>query len=76
MITDALQKQRLFLNLDCVGDTSLKISQRFLWPLTFISPLLMAEQFDYENLDLDALMGMDVQVTSAMKRTQSAFDTA
>jgi len=76
VITDALQKQRLFLNLDCVGDTSLKISQRFLWPLTFISPLLMAEQFDYENLDLDALMGMDVQVTSAMKRTQSAFDTA
>lgn len=64
------------MNLDCVGDTSLKISQRFLWPLTFISPLLMAEQFDYENLDLDALMGMDVQVTSAMKRTQSAFDTA
>ncbi|MEM5508004.1 TonB-dependent receptor [Pseudoalteromonas sp. AS71] len=54
----------------------MKISQRLFWPLLFVCPLVTAEPFEDEDLDLDALMGMDVQVTSAMKRAQSAFDTA
>ena len=54
----------------------MKISQRLFWPLLFVCPLLAAEPFEDEDLDLDALMGMDVQATSAMKRAQSAFDTA
>jgi iron complex outermembrane receptor protein len=53
-----------------------KTSQHFLWPLLFISPFIAADPFEDEDLDLDTLMGMDVQVTSAMKRAQSAFDTA
>lgn len=54
----------------------MKISQHLFWPLLFICSLAVAEPFDDEDLDLDALMNMDVQATSAMKRAQSAFDTA
>ena len=47
-----------------------------MWPLLFITPFVAANSLDDDDFDLDALMGMDVQATSAMKRTQSAFDTA
>ncbi|WP_144211366.1 TonB-dependent receptor plug domain-containing protein [Shewanella donghaensis] len=43
--------------------------------LCFISPFVAAED-KIDDLDLESLMSMDVQVTSAMKRSQSAFDTA
>ncbi len=52
------------------------LSKNLIWPVIFISPLLIAETFSDEDFDLDALMGMDVQATSAMKRAQSAFETA
>ena len=54
----------------------MKISHQSLWPLLFLSPLVIADPFEDAELDLSALMEMDVQVTSAMKRAQSAFDTA
>ncbi|GAA58390.1 iron complex outermembrane recepter protein [Pseudoalteromonas sp. BSi20652] len=54
----------------------MKISQHSLWTLFFVSPILIADPFEDSDLDLNALMEMDVQVTSAMKRAQSAFDTA
>ena len=54
----------------------MKISQHQLWPLLLICFFATAEPFNDEDLDLDALMDMDVQATSAMKRAQSAFDTA
>ncbi|WP_438270810.1 TonB-dependent receptor plug domain-containing protein [Shewanella metallivivens] len=45
--------------------------------MMLVSPLAMAEEpLNDLDLDLDSLMAMDVQVTSAMKRAQSAFDTA
>lgn len=52
------------------------ILQRFLLTTLFITPLLAAQTFNNSDLELDTLMGMDVQTTSAMKRAQSAFDTA
>jgi iron complex outermembrane receptor protein len=70
-----LLKQQLFI-LYSLGDTSVKIAHGMIWPLLFVNPFAVAGSLDDENFDLDALMGMDVQATSAMKRAQSAFDTA
>ncbi|ASM51873.1 hypothetical protein PESP_b0288 [Pseudoalteromonas espejiana DSM 9414] len=47
-----------------------------LFSILIVSPMLAADPLNDDDLDLDALMGMDVQATSAMKRAQSAFDTA
>ncbi|MCT8987578.1 Plug domain-containing protein [Shewanella phaeophyticola] len=45
--------------------------------MMLVSPIAIAEEpLSDLDLDLDSLMAMDVQVTSAMKRAQSAFDTA
>ena len=59
-----------------VQEILVKLSRRFFWPLLLICPIVAADPFEDDDLDLDALMGMDVQATSAMKRAQSAFDTA
>ncbi|KPZ70262.1 Colicin I receptor precursor [Shewanella sp. P1-14-1] len=47
----------------------------FLMPLVILSPMTYAAG-SLDDLDLESLMAMDIQVTSAMKRSQSAFDTA
>ncbi|CAM4456376.1 TonB-dependent receptor plug domain-containing protein [Shewanella livingstonensis] len=53
------------------------LSQKCLLLFILISPWVAAEESLGDlDLDLDSLMAMDVQVTSAMKRTQSAFETA
>ena len=54
----------------------MKIPKKLLCSLIIASPILAAEPLNDDDLDLDALMGMDVQATSAMKRAQSAFNTA
>jgi iron complex outermembrane receptor protein len=55
----------------------LKLSPKCLYLFILISPHVIAEEIlNNLDLDLDSLMAMDVQVTSAMKRTQSAFETA
>ncbi|QDE32350.1 TonB-dependent receptor plug domain-containing protein [Shewanella polaris] len=55
----------------------MKLSQKCLYLFMLISPYVAAEEsLSNLDLDLDSLMAMDVQVTSAMKRTQSAFETA
>jgi iron complex outermembrane receptor protein len=42
----------------------------------FANAISAKESYDSLSLDLDSLMATDVQATSAMKRSQSAFDTA
>ncbi|GGQ35209.1 TonB-dependent receptor plug domain-containing protein [Shewanella litoralis] len=55
----------------------MKIVKRLLLGTLLVSPYVIAEEpLSDLDLDLDSLMAMDVQVTSAMKRAQSAFDTA
>ncbi|MBB1381806.1 TonB-dependent receptor plug domain-containing protein, partial [Shewanella sp. SR41-2] len=55
----------------------MKLSPALLYLFMLISPWVVAEESLSDlDLDLDSLMAMDVQVTSAMKRTQSAFETA
>ena len=54
----------------------MKIPKKLLCSLIIASPILAAEPLNDDDLDLDTLMGMDVQATSAMKRAQSAFSTA
>ena len=46
----------------------MKIPKKLLCSLIIASPILAAEPLNDDDLDLDALMGMDVQATSAMKR--------
>lgn len=64
-----------FSFMTLVGGSPLKILSKLVCSLFVISPLVNAED-TLPDLDLDALMAMDVQVTSAMKRAQSAFETA
>ncbi|KVX02145.1 TonB-dependent receptor plug domain-containing protein [Shewanella frigidimarina] len=55
----------------------MKLSPAILYLFMLISPWVAAEESLSDlDLDLDSLMAIDVQVTSAMKRTQSAFETA
>ncbi|MCC4833716.1 TonB-dependent receptor [Shewanella sp. 10N.7] len=58
-----------------VGEQTLKKNINLLLVLLVTSPIAQAVD-SLEDLDLESLMAMDVQVTSAMKRSQSAFDTA
>ncbi|WP_445777593.1 TonB-dependent receptor plug domain-containing protein [Shewanella sp.] len=55
----------------------MKIVKRLLLGTLIVSPYVIAQEpLSDLDLELDSLMAMDVQVTSAMKRAQSAFDTA
>jgi iron complex outermembrane receptor protein len=63
--------------MKCIKGKTLKIVNRLLLGTLLVSPYVIAEEpLSDLDLDLDSLMAMDVQVTSAMKRAQSAFDTA
>ncbi|WP_394131957.1 TonB-dependent receptor plug domain-containing protein [Shewanella maritima] len=47
----------------------------FLW-LAYCFPSTLMASAEFADLDLESLMEMDVQVTSAMRRSQSTFDSA